>query len=196
LLLSGQTAASLRRRWTQGTAYADATAAAGRPADKTLIDERRPARDREERRLRRWAPVAVGVISLGATAIPLWWHAPREAAGGGAAGQYAAAAVSQPEPAPAPAAEPKAAAAADPAPGGGSAPAAATTEAGEPAAEAPPTTTAAPEGALQDPPRERVPRAGNDGHRRGRAGAAPATSARGKGRIPVLRTRNGAPVVD
>jgi hypothetical protein len=120
-------------------------------------------------RLKRLAPYAVGVASLLATAIPLWSRSPRPA---DSAATMENPLPADPPPAPAAAAEQPVTA---PFPA---------LSAGAPSAK---------EESLRERPRAAAARA--LGARRRRASGAVAAS-RWKGHAQVLRTRNGAPVVD
>ena len=115
-------------------------------------------------RLRVWGPVLACVLSLGATALPLWRHAPRPAP----EENVAATTVAAPAPLPARSDLDPAGVAADPTVGNGDVATARRVD-GDAVQPAPPG-------------RRRHPSAGS--------------SARRKARGPVMRTRNGAPLVD
>ena len=121
-------------------------------------------------RLKRLAPFAVGVASLLITAIPLWSRSPPSPARGGAAIERLPAASAAPPAASPPAAEPVA-----PPPPGESA--------GEPGAQ---------EAGRVERAHAAAARSLVDRRRRTRG----AIASRWKGHGQVLRTRNGAPVVD
>ena len=161
-----------QRAWAHRAAPTTAAApAAGERARRLFARARSMADVQDRSRLKRMAPFAVGVASLLATGIPLWFRAPRP-----------------------PAAEPATLNTVRTAPPLGSpltvdyprdreaAPAP-----DQPAEAAGTTASGARSGARPVGPRL-------IGDRRGRARAA--VTARWKGRAGVLRTRNGSPVVD
>jgi hypothetical protein len=164
------------------TAAAPAAAPAGAGRSRRLLAGARALaapRPQDRARLRRLAPFAVGVVSLVATAIPLWSRSPPSSPHGGAVIPTLGGAGAAPA-----AVAPPAAEAASPAP---TAPPVAVPAPVDPARE-----TAEPEARPADHTHAGTARALVDHRRRTRG----ALASPWKGRALVLRTRNGAPVVD
>ncbi|HET6151042.1 MAG TPA: hypothetical protein VFH68_26135 [Polyangia bacterium] len=158
-----------QRAWAHPAAMAPSApaAAAGERAQRLFARARSQADVQDRPRLKWLAPFAVGVASLLATGIPLWFRSARPPAGGAAVEKSVGA---DPSPAARPAVD------RDP-----------TSPAGEPAAATTATPSAAPGGA-------NAPAARPAGDRRGRTRVA--VSPRWKNHTLVLRTRNGSPVVE